>query len=410
MKKCIINFLELQEYKVRSIQDKNKQELIIKIEKKKAYKNKCSECHNGKISRHARGRPTLKKHSHFQEKLIYLEISRDRLICLKCRKVFSEKLPAIRKYARSSDNFLKQSLSYLSKNSFNEVGAVNKVGYQSIKNNLYNCVDPFKLLEEKIKSLEKLDNIHLGLDGQSFRGRDMILTVTEVVKKDLLTILPSELQTDLERFLKLLPLNIRNKVKGVAMDMTNKHVRLIKKYLPQALIVIDHYHVVSIAIRHMQSIRTTLQSARNIIIPIKKELDKNREKLTEHEIKKLERYFERFPEIKMAYLAKEKIRSIYRINTHSEAKKELESLIDNLMATNELDLRELARTLGNWEEEILNYFKCRITNAYTEGLHNKCKLIKRKSFGFRNVETYVRKLILGLLPISFILGYTHYFT
>jgi len=196
----------------------------------------------------------------------------------------------------------------------------------------------------------------------------------------------------------------------VAMDMTNKHIRLIKKYLPQALIVIDHYHVVSLAIKHMQSIRRTLQSARNIIIPIKRELDKNKEKLTEYEIKKLERYFKMFPEIKTAYLAKEKIRSIYRNNNYQIAKEELEVLINSLMMTNELDLKELARTLTNWKEEILNYFKCRITNAYTEGLHNKCKLIKRKSYGFRNVETYVRKLILGLLPISFILSYTHFFT
>jgi transposase len=410
MKNNIINFLELQAYKVKDIQNRNDQELVIEIEKKKKYKDKCPNCHSHKISRHAKGEFKLKKHGHFQEKLIYLKIKRDRLVCLKCRKVFSEQLPNIKKYARNSDNFLKQSLTYLSKNSFNEVGAVNKMGYQSIKNNLYNYVDPFKLLKEKIKLLDKMDDIYLGLDGQSFRGKDMILTVTEVVRKDLLTILPSELQTDLERFLKLLPANIRSKVKGVAMDMTNKHIRLIKKYLPQALIVIDHYHVVSLAIKHMQSIRRTLQSARNIIIPIKRELDKNKEKLTEYEIKKLERYFKMFPEIKTAYLAKEKIRSIYRNNNYQIAKEELEVLINSLMMTNELDLKELARTLTNWKEEILNYFKCRITNAYTEGLHNKCKLIKRKSYGFRNVETYVRKLILGLLPISFILSYTHFFT
>ncbi len=410
MKNNIINFLELQAYKVKSIRSENKEELVIEVQKKKSYKNRCPDCHGCKISRHAKGRPQLKKHGHFQEKLIYLEIKRDRLICLKCRKVFSEQLPSIKKYARNSDNFLKQSLVYLSKNSFNEVGAVNKIGYQSIKNNLYNCVDPFKLLEEKIKLLEKLDSIHIGLDGQSFRGQDMILTITEVVEKELLTILPSDLQIDLERFLKLLPSRVKNKIKGIAMDMTNKHIRLLREHLPQALIVIDHYHVVSFAIRRMQSIRTTLQSARKIIIPIKKELDKNREKLTEYEARKLERYFKMFPKIKTAYLAKEKIRSIYRNKEHEEAKKELEMLISSLMDTNEADLKELARTLTNWKEEILNYFICRITNAYTEGLHNKCKLIKRKSYGFKNVETYVRKLILGLLPLSFILSYTHFFT
>jgi transposase len=410
MKNNIINFLELQAYKIKSTQSENDKELIIEIEKKKKYRNKCPECHSRKISRHARGKFSLKKHSNFQGKLIYLKIKRDRLICLKCRKIFSEQLPNIKKYARNSDNFLKQSLVYLAKNSFNEVGIVNKVGYQSIKNNLYNYVNPLKLLEEKFNLLEKLDSIYLGLDGQSFRGREMVLTITEVVERELLTILPSELQIDLERFLKILPLSIRRKVKGVAMDMTNKHIRLIRKYFPQALIVVDHYHLVSLAIRHMQSIRISLQSARRIIIPIKRELDKNKENLTDYEIKKLERYFKIFPEIKIAYLAKERVRSIYRSNNYAKAKERLELLVDDLAETNETDLKELSRTLTNWKDEILNYFKCRITNAYTEGLHTKCKLIKRKSYGFRNVETYVRKLILGLFPISFILSYTHFLT
>ena len=52
----------------------------------------------------------------------------------------------------------------------------------------------------------------------------MVLTITEVMKKEPLTILPTELQVDLERFLGRIPLVIRLKVKGIAMDMTNKHV------------------------------------------------------------------------------------------------------------------------------------------------------------------------------------------
>ncbi|PIT94278.1 hypothetical protein COT98_04500 [Candidatus Falkowbacteria bacterium CG10_big_fil_rev_8_21_14_0_10_39_9] len=67
----------------------------------------------------------------------------------------------------------------------------------------------------------------------------------------------------------------------------------------------------------------------------------------------------------------------------------------------------MSKTLRNWGTEILNYFNCQITNAYTEELHTKYKLIKRKSFGFRNVETYVRKLILGLFPFAILWSYTH---
>ena len=407
MKNVILNFLEIQGYKVDSVNKRNDQELIVRIRKKKSYKNKCPECGSQRISCHAKGQYRVKKHSNFQEKLIYLEVKRDRLICLKCRTVFLEELSGIKKYSRVSGNFTKQSLNYLAKNSFNEVGKVNGVGYQTLKRSLYNYVDPYELLTEKIKSLEKQTKIYLGLDGQSFRGRDMVLTITEVVNRELLTILPSEGQTDLRHFLERLDPEIRVKVKGVAMDMTNKHIGLIERYFPDALIVIDHYHVISCALMHLQKVRTTLQAARRIEIPIKKELDKNREDLTELEELKMERYFRLFPELLEAYLTKENIRTLYHRTKYDEAKEELEKLIIKLASSKEDELKELRRTLIHWKKEILNYFKCRITNAYTEGLHTKCNLIKRKSFGFKNVETYVRKLILGLLPFALLWGYTH---
>ena len=150
MKNCIVKFLEIQGYKIGPVQERNNQELVIRITKKKGYRNKCPGCGSLKISCHAKGKYRLKKHSHFQEKLIYLEVKRDRLICLKCRRVFAEELPEIEKYSRRSNNFTKQSLNYLAKNSFNEVGMVNQIGYQSLKNSLYDNVDPFKLLMEKL--------------------------------------------------------------------------------------------------------------------------------------------------------------------------------------------------------------------------------------------------------------------
>jgi transposase len=101
------NFLKIQGYKILEIKNNKKDELVIKIKKKRNYQNKCPCCGSLKISCHAQGKWRLKKHSNFQEKLIYLEVKRDRLICLKCKKVFAEELPEIKKYSRVSENFIK---------------------------------------------------------------------------------------------------------------------------------------------------------------------------------------------------------------------------------------------------------------------------------------------------------------
>lgn len=396
MKKHIINFLEIQGYLASSCRENEDNELIIRVSKK-CKKNHCPECgRSRKISVHARGQWRLKKHSHFQEKQVYLEIKRRRLVCLVCKVVFSEKFPDIPRYARKTQNFVNQSLKYLSKNSFNEVSKVNQISYTSLKQQLYNHVDPYRLLEDKIKWLASLDKIYLGLDGQSYRGRDMVLTITEVKEQQVITVLPSELKTDLVKCLKAIPLAIRLKVVGIAMDMTNKHKSVLEKYFPNAKIVIDHYHVVQYSISAMQNIRRTLQLARHASVPVKQLLDKNSYRLSEEEKMTLNGYFDRYPEIERAYYLKERICHLYKIADRKKAEQKFKIIKHELLNSGDADLMELGRTLSRWEDKILNYFSCRITNAYTEGIHTKCKLIKRKSYGFRNVDTYVRKLILGI--------------
>lgn len=59
------------------------------------------------------------------------------------------------------------------------------------------------------------------------------------------------------------------------------------------------------------------------------------------------------------------------------------------------EARRWAYTLKRWREPILNYFDNKTTNAYTEGCNTKVKMLKRISFGLRNVEVYVGKMMLA---------------
>jgi len=199
-------------------------------------------------------------------------------------------------------------------------------------------------------------------------------------------------------------------VKGVAIDMTRKQLRVIKRLFPSALIVIDHYHVVADALRHVHKMRRIIQQVRKVSIPLKKEIDKNYEDLTAIEKTKLKEYFVKYPTLEYAYKIKESIRALYRRKSHPEATVALQEIKSKLLAYQNMDMQELYGTICRWEKEILNYFLCPISNGYTEGLHTKCKLIKRKSYGFTNVQTYIRKLLLGIIPFAAIYSFTHLLT
>jgi len=60
------------------------------------------------------------------------------------------------------------------------------------------------------------------------------------------------------------------------------------------------------------------------------------------------------------------------------------------------ELIRWGNTLKHWKEPILNHFDNHTTNGFTEGCHTKIKMLKRISYGLKNVEVYQRKMLLGL--------------
>ena len=107
---------------------------------------------------------------------------------------------------------------------------------------------------------------------------------------------------------------------------------------------------------------------------------------------------------------KEALRNFYRLKHKKTAEKRLKDLIEIALLSDDAAMMQWGRTLKRWSRYILNYFDNRTTNAYTEGIHTKIKMIKRVSFGFRNVDVYVRKVLLSLFLLATILSLPHFLT
>lgn len=55
-------------------------------------------------------------------------------------------------------------------------------------------------------------------------------------------------------------------------------------------------------------------------------------------------------------------------------------------------LAQFALRIARHLEGILNYFRYPITMAMVEGINKKIKLIKRKSYGYRDIEYFKLKI------------------
>ena len=72
---------------------------------------------------------------------------------------------------------------------------------------------------------------------------------------------------------------------------------------------------------------------------------------------------------------------------------ELLKTIRDLAVSSLASLGTLAQTLFSWKEEIACRWRFTKNNGITEGFHRTMKLIQRRTYGFRNFNNYLLRVI-----------------
>jgi transposase len=105
-------------------------------------------------------------------------------------------------------------------------------------------------------------------------------------------------------------------------------------------------------------------------------------------------------EVKMAWHAKEVVRSIYQIPDPDLAATFVTQLGEDLQDDScPPELNALGRTINRWREQITAWHRARVTNGPTEAINNLIKRIKRIGFGFRRFRNYrIRALLYAGRP------------
>lgn len=328
---------------------------------------------------------------------LVLVLTRRRLWCKECAKPFTQRLPGVALRQRTSVQAQIALLKALTEQSFAGLGRSLHVGYWRARRILLRLPVPWcdwNLL------LPSEGPILLSIDEHSFRGRDLVITVASLAPRQLIAILPDQKQRTLRDWLHSLPEAIRERIAGVCIDLRESYRSLLKRELPQAQVVADHFHLIADANRRLDETRRIEQSEARAGIQ-RWPLVKNPENLSARQQDKLTEMLARYPTLKEQYWLKEGLRAMYSCPTAQAAREKLTTLIITAEASDDAATLIWGHTLKAWREQILAYFDIPITNGFIEGCHTKVKLLKRLSYGFRNVEVYRRKMLLGFLPKTF---------
>lgn len=399
MKKSIIKLLNLQGLLIGNINVLEEEKLVIISCRGARIYAICPICKLSTNKIHQTSKRMV-KHGIVNLYKVTLQLSVRRFKCKHCYKVFTESFTGINR-CRASTNLIVQALGWLSRNSFNFTSQQFKLSPNTLVRYM------LKVVNTNITDWTKTSITKIGIDEHSFRGKRLVITITDLSNHKLLAILKSDKQKELECYLRQIPKEYRLKINEVCTDLRPSYGSVTKKLLPNAILTADRYHTELLGRRVLDEIRTIVQDeARRSRANLKKLLWTNERQLDDKDKEKLKIAFikyERFPILKQTWIIKEKIIDIYSANNEEEALKRFNHVIMLLDTCDKsYYLNTLKRTLIKWKQPILNYFKYRTTNGFTEGCHTKIKMIKRVSFGFRNITNYIAKVTLAFLPLIYL--------
>jgi len=405
MNSNITSLLRIPGFFVTDVQI-DKEEIIISARKRSKTAH-CPLCNKRSKKLHDYLRIQKVLHMSLSLQKVYLLFRKRRFRCGNCCKTFTESISFLQKRSRKSIFVQIEALDRLSESSFRKTKEKVGISYGGMVSLLKRVftLETINWQEQKVK-----DVIRIGIDEHHFGKKNKyLITIANLLTGKPIHILPDDKQKTLTTFLKQLPEEVEDRIEEVAVDMRRSFVAAVAKELPKARIVIDHFHLIQDANKRVNEARRIEDDVEEKIrgngprrIPFKL-LMKNKEELKGEQDKLVSYYLNLFPAVAIFYSCKERLRDMYKSQTKEEAEILLNDLIKSMNVSDYPELWSWAKTLNGYHEYILNYFDNHTTNAVTEGLHRKFKLIQRTAYGFRNPEVYARRIMLACLPLSFIL-------
>ena len=137
--------------------------------------------------------------------------------------------------------------------------------------------------------------------------QDFVTVVSDVDRSVLLEVIDSHRQTDITEALMQQPVEFREAVREVSVDMWGGFPKVIAQVYPNARLVFDRFHVMRLVIQELNKIRWTIgiKDRHSKYLLLRNRIDLNFEQKQE-----LDRVLKKSECLKIAYQFKEEFRNI----------------------------------------------------------------------------------------------------
>lgn len=385
----LTRFTLLPELKLTDMRPSEGTYTILSVDKHSEFEV-CPKCASPSQSVYDHRVVTIKD-APLREKNVKLRIRKRRFWCKPCKRPFTESVPGISKGKRHTARF-RRELLWRCEN-FSDLKKVRKT-MDCSSGFVYRALYDELSLKRKERSYPWPSRI--GIDEHSFRRNkkygytEFVTFIVDQKNKKAFEVALGRSVGELEASLKHIP--GKENVELATMDLSETYRQYVKRNFPNAKIIADKFHVVRLLNPAINRYRKAVTGDKRSL-PVRRLLLKNGKNVSFHVRSALWKWLAQHPDLREIYEYKEALSRLYRNTTYQRARSVLINLINRMAASRLPEIQTLRRTLKSWFNEILNYFKWRLTNARVEGYNNVAKLIKRRAYGYRSFENYRLRLL-----------------
>lgn len=253
-------------------------------------------------------------------------------------------------------------------------------------------------IKKRLVRLQDLTPRRLGIDEIAYeKGHKYLTIVRDLDLNSVIWIGLDRKKETLDLFFDLLGVEKQRLITVIVLDMWDPYIASVKEFCPSADIVIDKFHIIkkvneAVDIIRKQEFRKAgekerIQMKRKRFIILKR--GKN---LNEDQKEKLKELIEKNEILYKAYLLKEQISDIFDEKEYDTAMKRLVKWIENVNESDISSFKKVIKTLRRYSYGVHNYFRYQITNAGSEGFNTKINIIRRKAYGFWDLEYFKLKI------------------
>ena len=223
-----------------------------------------------------------------------------------------------------------------------------------------------------------------------------ILTDLETGK--VVDILKTRYKHDLYDYFKRFSREERAKVRYFVSDMYQTYADIAKTWFPNATYIIDKYHWVrqvsfafervrkDIQKKFSKSHRIYFKHSRNLLL-------KRWKDLTDEQKQQVNVMLYASAELSTAYFLKEQLYQILDEVPSDKFEESLRSWIEDAHHSDIDSFVKCALTYRHWFAPIVQSFRHKYSNGFTEGCNNKIKVLKRTSYGLQNFRRFRSRIL-----------------